>query len=126
MKYICTKKERNFRFTKAVREEMARQRLSRVTSDVIRRVIHSPVEKGFFISVDHLLVMDRRRRLDKLPRMSSGNRAMWTEIFNAFDCYRTENPGATRTEAAIHVVSRGRASRFYITEENANTILLSL
>lgn len=126
MKYICTKKERNFRFTKAVREEMARQRLSRVTSDVIRRVIHSPVEKGFFISVDHLLVMDRRRRLDKLPRMSPDNRAMWTEIFKAFDCYRSENPGATRTEAAIHVVSRGRASRFYITEENANTILLSL
>lgn len=126
MKYICMKKERNLRFTKAVREEMARQRLCRATESVIRKVINSPVERGYFISVDHLLVMDRRRRLNKLPKMSDDNQAMWNEIFSAFDCYRTDNPGATRTEAAIHVVSRGRASRFYISEENANNILLSL
>ena len=120
------KNERNFRFTKAVREEMARQRLSRATDAVIRKVINSPVERGYFISVDHLLVMDRRRRLDKLPKMSDDNRAMWTEIFSAFDSYRLENPDATRTQAAIHVVSRARASRFFITEKQANTILLSL
>ncbi len=126
MKYICMKKERNLRFTKAVREEMARRRLTRATESVVRKVINSPVERGYFVSVDHLLVMDRRRRLGKLPNMSSDNRAMWTEIFNAFDSYMMENPEATRTRAAIHVVSRGRASRFYISEENANTILLSL
>ncbi len=112
--------------TKAVREEMARRRLTRATESVVRKVINSPVERGYFVSVDHLLVMDRRRRLGKLPNMSNDNRAMWTEIFNAFDSYMMENPETTRTRAAIHVVSRGRASRFYISEENANTILLSL
>ncbi len=126
MKYICMKKERNLRFTKAVREEMARQRLNRATEAVIRKVINSPVERGYFVSVDHLLVMDRRRRLDKLPKMSDDNKAMWAEIFNAFDSYRSEHPGATRTRAAIHVVSRARASRFFISENQANTIILSL
>lgn len=126
MKYICMKKERNLRFTKAVREEMARRRLNRATDSLIRKVINSPVERGYFISVDHLLVMDRRRRLDTLPKMSDDNRAMWTEIFNAFDSYRRDHPEATRTQAAIHVVSSARASRFFITEKQANTILLSL
>lgn len=123
MKNVTLTNERNRRFTKAVRDEMSRLRLQRATDSVINSVMNSPVEKGFFISVDHLIVMDRRRRLRKLPKMSETNAGMWREIFEIFDRYLAENPGATRTAAAIHVVSRGRASRFYISSKIANSLL---
>ena len=123
MTNITQTKERNRRFTKAVRDEMSRLRLRRATDSVINSVIHSPVEKGFFISVDHLIVMDRRRRLCKLPKMSADNAAMWREIFELFDRYMVCHPGATRTAAAVHVVAHGRASRFYISTKTANRLL---
>lgn len=123
MTNITLTNERNRRFTKAVRDEMSRLRLKRATDSVINSVINSPVEKGFFISVDHLIVMDRRRRLCKLPKMSEENAGMWREIFEIFDRYLVSHPGATRTAAAIHVVSRGRASRFYISKTTANRLL---
>ncbi|MDE6513944.1 MAG: hypothetical protein K2L05_07165 [Muribaculaceae bacterium] len=123
MNYITQTHERNRRFTQAVRREMDRQRLQRATEAVINRVIHSPVEKGYFISVDHLIVMDRRRREGKLPKMADMTAEMWREIFAAFDSYMARNPQSTRTEAAIHVISRGRASRFFITRTLAKNIL---
>lgn len=123
MNYITQTKERNRRFTEAVRREMDRQRLRRATDAVINRVIHSPVERGYFISVDHLIVMDRRRREGKLPEMAAMTAQMWREIFAAFDSYLARNPRSTRTDAAIHVISRGRAPRFFITGNLAKSIL---
>lgn len=102
---------------------MARARLKRATGDLLSEVLDSPVEHGFFVSVDHLLVMERRRREGKLPAMSRDTREMWSEIFAAFDAYRQARPEATLTDAAIHVVARGRASRFYISRRNARKIL---
>ncbi len=123
MNYITQTHERNRRFTQQVRREMDRQRLRRATDAVINRVIHSPVEKGYFISVDHLIVMDRRRREGKLPKMAEITSEMWREIFATFDSYLAELPQATRTDAAIHVVARGRASRFFISRTLAKSLL---
>lgn len=104
---------------------MARERLKRASSGVIDRVLNSPVERGYFVSVDHLLVMDRLRREGKLRPMGNDTRLMWAEIFNAFDSFLAANPGATRTDAAIEVVARGKASKFYITPRNARKILIA-
>lgn len=123
MNYITQKQERNRRFTRAVRSELERRRLRRATAAVVDSVLNSPVERGFFVSVDHVLVMDRLRREGKLQPMGSDTRSMWAEIFAAFDAYLTANPSATRTDAAIQVVARGRASRFYLSRRNATKIL---
>lgn len=123
MNYVTQTHERNRRFTQAVRQEMDRQRLRRATDAVINRVINSPVDRGYFISVDHLIVMDRRRREGKLPRMAEMTAGMWREIFAAFDSVLEQNPGFTRTDAAIQVISRGRASRFFISRTLAKSIL---
>lgn len=123
MNYITLRNERNRRLTAAVRMKMSQQRLQRVTDELLGDVLNSPVERGFFVSVDHIIVMERRRREGTLPPMSDNNRRMWGEIFDEFDRFLTARPGETRTNAAIHVASQGRASRFYITRKNAVRIL---
>lgn len=123
MNYITQKTERNRRFTRACREAMARERLSKINEEVLAKVLNSPVERGFFVSVDHLIVMDRRRREGKLPAMGGDTLSMWNEIFATFDAYLHSHPKGTRTDAAIHTVARGKASRFYITPANARRIL---
>lgn len=123
MDYVTLTHERNRRLTTAVRDRMARERLKQVTDKVIRRVLDEPVERGFFVSVDHILVMDRRRREGKLPELTPMIAEMWVEIFSLFDSFLASHPGETRTNAAIHVVSRGRASRFYISPANALKIV---
>lgn len=120
------KKERNRRFTEAVRKKMAQQRLERVTSQIVEEVLNEPVERGFFVSVDHIIVMDRLRREGKMPPLKGVKRQMWEEIFSIFDDFMERNPKQTLTGAAIHVVSRGRASRFYITGATAHKILKTL
>lgn len=116
------KKERNSRFTRAVRQEMERQRLTRVTSAVVNKVMTSPVERGFFVSVDHVIDMERRRRNGTLPKMSDLNRRMWNEIFATMDSYFEYHPEATYVDAAVWVVSRGRASRFFFSQNVASSL----
>lgn len=123
MQYITLTQERNRRLTAAVRQKMSQERLQRVTRKVISQVLEQPVERGFFVSVDHIIVMDRRRREGKLPEMSESRTEMWTEIFSVFDRYLAQNPESTRTDAAIHVASQGRASRFYISPAIAHKII---
>ncbi len=125
MSYVTLTKERNRRLTAAVRRRMAESRLERATEAVLDSVLDSPVDRGFFVSVDHIIVMERLRREGKLPRMSADTGRMWGEIFNIFDDFRSNRPGATLTDAAVHVVARGRASRFFITRANARNILRS-
>lgn len=121
--YIVQKDERNRRLTRAIRERLGRERLERATRDVVRQVLEGPVDRGFFVSVDHLLVMDRRRREGKLPRMGEETEQMWREIFAAFDDVRNRNAKISRTDAAAQVIARGQASRYFITMENACRIL---
>lgn len=123
MRYITLTQERNRRLTDAVRKEMARERLQRVTRRLICGVLSRPVDRGFFVSVDHIIVMDRRRRENKLPEMSTDKAEMWAEIFRIFDDYLSSHPQDTRTQAAIHVASRGQASRFFISPALAKTII---
>ncbi len=124
MNYITLKTERNRRFTRAVREKLASERLHRASEAVLAEVLNSPVERGFFISVDHLIVMERRRREGTLPRMGVETARMWEEIFATFDGIMRSEPGITRTDAAAKVVSSGRASRFFISPQNARRILI--
>lgn len=123
MKHLTLTRERNRRLTEALRKKMAEERLHKVTEAVIQEVLHTPVERGFFVSVDHIIVMERRRREGTLPKMSELHGKMWTEIFAIFDNYREARPESTLTEAAIHVASRTRASRFYVSNATAKRIL---
>lgn len=123
MQYITLKHERDRRLTDAVRKKLAELRLERASDRIIRQVLNEPVERGFFVSVDHIIVMERRRREGTLPRMTASTAMMWDEIFRTFDDYLTLHPSETRTNAAIHVVSRGRASRFFISHGSAKRIL---
>lgn len=109
---------RNRRFINAYRRE-AEKRLEKCVSRLVDRVMAQPVERGFFVSADYVMVMDRRRREGKLPRMSEENARMWREIFGMIDAYLSEHPGAKRTEAVCHLLARGRASRFYISRNVA-------
>ncbi|MCM1309887.1 MAG: hypothetical protein NC301_02535 [Bacteroides sp.] len=126
MEYITMIRERNRRFTAALRKKMAQERLEKATNAVINQVLNEPVERGFFVSVDHIIVMDRLRREGKMPPLKEIKRQMWEEIFSIFDQFLQRNPEETLTEAAIHVVSRGRASRFYITGATAQKIIKTL
>lgn len=121
--YLLQKNERNRRLTKAVREHMAKERLNRVTTKMVQHVLDAPVNRGFFVSVDHLLVMERRRREGKLPVMTDTTAGMWNEIFDAFDDVRRKHRKISRTDAAAEVIARGQASRFFITLKNACHIL---
>lgn len=123
MQYITLKNERNRRLSDAVRKKLAQLRLERVSDRIIREVLNEPVERGFFVSVDHIIVMERRRREGTLPRMTADTATMWDEIFRTFDDYLTLHPSGTLTDAAIHVASRGRASRFFINPGTAKRIL---
>lgn len=123
MNYVTLTRERNRRLTAAVRHRMAESRLERATEALLDSVLDSPVDRGFFVSVDHIIVMERLRREGKLPRMTETTQKMWGEIFTIFDDFRNNRPGSSLTDAAVHVVARGRASRFFITRANARSIL---
>lgn len=123
MEYITLTRQRNQRLTRAFREAMARKRLDESVSSVLSRVVNSPVERGYFVGVDHVIVMDRRRREGKLPRMTEKTALMWREIFSHMDAYRAANPRATIVDSACAVVGTATASRFFLTEKTAKSII---
>lgn len=124
MNYITETDLRNRRLTQAFRRAAAADRLQRSVDALLDEVINGPVERGFFVSVDHVLVMDRRRRSRRgMPRPGRGKGEMWAELFRQFDAYLASHPGATRTEAACEVVGRGRAPRFFISRQTAKSII---
>lgn len=118
MNYVTQTALRNHRFRRAYLRERG-QRLGECVERLVERVLGSPVKRGFFVSVDHAIVMDRRRREGKLPQMSKMRRLMWDEIFAALDEYRRLHPRATITDAACAVISSATASRFYISRSEA-------
>lgn len=115
---------RNHRFRNEL--QRARQEMNeRCISRLVDHVMAQPVERGFYVSADHVIVMDRRRREGTLPRMTAERAAMWSEIFAQMDEYLSANPRATRTEAATQVIAYGRASRFYINRAVAISLALA-
>lgn len=118
-RYITLTAMRNHRFKNAYRRA-AKERLEANVSRLVDRVLKEPVKQGFFVSADHLLVMNRRRKAGTLPKnMSDENRRMWDEIFSVLDDLCAKHPGMTLTEAACRVVSGATASRFYISPKVA-------
>lgn len=122
MKYVTTTNQRNRRFAKAYRDA-AVSRPGRSVESLLDEVISKPVPRGFFVSVDHVIVMDRLRREGKLPKMSAERTDMWTELFRQFDEYLAIHAGATRVEAACAVISGGTAPRFYIRRSVARSLI---
>ena len=118
-KYVTLTAMRNHRFREAYRRAAA-GRLEADIRRIVDKVLKEPVKQGFFVSADHLLVMDRRRRAGTLPKnMSAENRRMWDEIFSVFDDFCAKHPEVSLTEAACRVVSGATASRFYISPKVA-------
>lgn len=114
---------RNHRFMQAYRRAMNLQ-LESNARRLLNRVINQPVKQGFFVSADHLLVMNRRRRAGTLPKnMSEENKAMWNEIFKALDDTLSTYPNMSLTEAACRVVANATASRFYISPKVAENLI---
>lgn len=114
---------RNRRFTARFRKALAEERLREATDKLLERVMSAPVERGFYVSVDHVVVMDRRRREGTLPRMSEMRREMWEAIFAALDAMLAENPAMTRVDAAAEVVATATAPRFYISRRVAQRLV---
>lgn len=122
MDYVTQTQMRNHCFRRAFMR--ARQeKLEANVSQLIDQVLSSPVDRGFFVSVDHVIVMNRLRHEGKLPQMSAMRQQMWHEIFTAIDAYRLNNPKATITEASCNVIACGKASRFYISRRVAMDII---
>lgn len=113
MTYVTQTAMRNHRFRQAYRRARE-ERHHACVSQLVDHVLALPVKQGFFVSVDHVLVMHRRRTEGKLPKMGALRLQMWEEIFSAMDSYRISHPGASLTEAACEVVSKATASRFFI------------
>ena len=123
--YITLTAMRNHRFRIAYRRA-AKERMEANARCLVDRVLNAPVKQGIFVSADHLLVMNRRRRAGTLPKnMSEENRRMWDEIFSIFDDFCAKNPGVSLTEAACRVVSGATASRFYISPKVAMSLVES-
>lgn len=123
MKYVTQTAMRNHSFRRAYRKarnERIRESVSRLVDDVLT----SPVERGFFVSADHVLVMNRRRREGKLPKMTDLTATMWHEIFTALDDYMSQNPGCYITEAVCHVLANGKASRYFMSRNVAIRLAL--
>lgn len=123
MNYITTTRQRNHRFTEAFRKAAAAGGPGRPAGALLDEVLNTPVERGFFVGVDHVVVMDRLRREGKLPRMSAERTELWTELFRQFDALRAARPGMSRTAAACAVVSGGTAPRFYIRRSVALSLI---
>ncbi len=124
MKYVTQTAMRNHSFRRAYIKASSgrlRESVGRLVDDVLT----SPVERGFFVSADHVLVMNRRRREGKLPRMRGLTARMWDEIFTAIDGYMDLNPGCYITEAVCHVLATGRASRYFMSRNVAMRIALA-
>lgn len=124
MKNVTLTTMRNHRFRQAYRRA-AEQRNEKCISRLVDHVMAQPVAKGFFVSADHVIVMERRRREGTLPRMTAERSAMWQEIFEQLDAYKASHPEATHTAAAIYVAAHGRASRFYISRPVALDIAIN-
>lgn len=125
MHYITQKEMRNHCFRRAFRQARE-QRLDECVGRIVDRVLNTPVKRGFFVSVDHMLIMERKRRQGKLPTMGALRRQMWDEIFAAIDDYRRRHPRATITDAACSVASSATASRFFIAPSYARKLATSL
>lgn len=113
MKHVTLTEMRNHRFRRAY-HRARRETNEKCISRLVDHVMAQPVERGFFVSADHAIVMDRRRREGTLPLMSAERAAMWREIFAQMDEYLAAHPGGARTDAAAHVIAHGKASKFYI------------
>lgn len=108
---------RNRRLRWECREAMERRGASR-PADVIDEVLNSPVPKGFFVSVDHAVEMDRRHRAGTLPELVTSKKKMWEEIFRATDVIQKKRK-CTRLDAICYVIANSTASRFYLGRDEA-------
>lgn len=112
---------RNRRLRQDCREAMER-RGTDSADDVIDEVLTSPVPKGFFVSVDHALEVDRKYRNGTLPPFATDKGQMWEEFITAVNTYQRKKK-CTRQKAVIYVVAQGTASRYFLTRKTALSII---
>lgn len=106
MKNYTMTKERNRR----LRQEVAREMRSSGCKDArvaLARVLRRPLERGFYLGVETVLVMDRRRRSGALPVRGKRRAAMWADLFGQVDCLMASDPGLTRVDAVCKVLATG-------------------
>ncbi len=90
--------------------------------ELVRRVINSPAP-GYYVDYDyalHLVPRIGRMSREEAARRSHGR---WLEIYDRAREALAEGQAATMSAAIALVLSRGRASRFFISEGTALNIL---
>lgn len=118
MKNITFTTMRNRALRRACREAMKETGASS-PAEVIDRVIHEPVPRGFFVSVDHAIEMDRKHRAGTLPKLAKGKDAMWEEVFRAVERVQRRHPQMNRCDVVCQVISKATCSRFYLSRREA-------
>lgn len=117
------KAQRNQRLRREVRRAMGRLGLS--ADEVLDLVLNRPLARGFYLGVDSVIVMDRRRRAGKALPVKGGLRAaMWADLFEQIDRLLGENPKLTRLDAVCRIIATGTSRNgFCISRSNAKKIL---
>ena len=123
MKNTTLKEQRNRRLRWEVKRAMERGGLP--AARALERVLNRPLPRGFYLGVDSVIVMDRRRRAGKAsPAKGSLRAAMWADLFEQIDRLLGENPRMSRVDAVCRVIATGTSRHgFCISRANARNIL---
>lgn len=118
-------KMRNGSLCSALRREyeIARKAGRAMTSrEALKRVMEAPVADGYFVGVDHAVIMVRRQRKQGLPKgLKPEKQKMWEEI-SAKVGRRIADTGCDLTAAVSHVLSSATASGYFIAPATARKL----
>lgn len=117
MKNVTLTHKRNAALARAVNRKLVENPLMGVRT-AVRLAVMEPVARGYFVSVDHVVNVDRARRAGKPLKMSASRSRMYDELLAAVDEYQGRE-GGTRLDAICHVLSHEPASRFFIDADYA-------
>lgn len=110
-----------------MRHEYEREMRARGNEDpraVLEEVLRRPLERGFYVGADTVLVMDRRRRSGRFSRRGKLRAAMWADLLGQVDELLAREVGLTRVDAVCRVLATGTSNHgFCLGAESAGKII---